>query len=96
ATNSYRNTVACAYLVNRFVNPILYNFFKIRGMELNQEGFALSEMIQLIFRTRLREDLPIDLYIPSRRMRMILENFLQGLPLDDGFDEIFRLNMYKK
>ncbi|MGL5647040.1 MAG: hypothetical protein ACRDDY_04250 [Clostridium sp.] len=96
ATNMYQNVSCCAYLINRFVHPVVYNFFSFRGYEINENGMALSEIIQFIFRTKLRNGEPIDLYIPSRRMRMILENFLDELPLDDGFEEIFKFNMYKK
>lgn len=77
ATNDYANRDVVAYVVNRFVNTNIMNFFKSRGIEPNEELFALSEMIQCIWRSAIRNDKPITLYVPSKRMRGLLENWIE-------------------
>jgi phosphoribosyl-AMP cyclohydrolase len=46
------------------------------GVNLDEDLFALSEMIQFIWRSRIREGKPIDLFVPSGRMRTILKAWL--------------------
>lgn len=77
ATNDYANRDVVAYVVNRFVNTNIMNFFKSRGIEPNEELFALSEMIQCIWRSAIRNDKSITLYVPSKRMRGLLENWIE-------------------
>lgn len=76
ATNKYRDRVAVAYMVNIFMNPIVKNFFLSNGVEIEEDEYALSEMLQLIFRSAIREGNPIKVYIPSKRMRELLEDWL--------------------
>ena len=64
--------------MNRFINPIVKQFFKDRGVTANEELYALSELLQWIFRSQIRDGKPIDLYLPSRRMREILETWLES------------------
>jgi len=78
ATNEYQNRNACAYLVNRFENPIIQTYFRQYGLEVNEDLFALSELVQWLFRSAIRNGEPISLYIPSRRMRKLLEDWLNG------------------
>lgn len=76
ATNNYRGADSVAYLVNRFVNPNVINFFADKGISIDQDGFALAEMIQWIWRSAIRDNKEINLYIPSRRMRGLLLDWL--------------------
>ena len=78
ATNEYRNKKNLAYCVNVFNNPILNKFFIVKGVEIDEETYALSEMIQWLFRSQLRDGKPINLYIPSERMRTLLINWLDN------------------
>lgn len=85
ATNDYSDRQILAYLVNRFYNPILRRMFKrVYGINLDENRFALSEMIQWIWRSRIRQaalpknEREIDLYIPSARMRNLLQRWLDG------------------
>jgi hypothetical protein len=78
ATNEYASIHSMAYLVNRFHTPQSVNFFKYRGVELNQELWALSEMIQWIWRGSIRNNEPMNLYIPSKRMRELLLDWLNN------------------
>lgn len=78
ATNDYKDKESLAYAINRFIHPYKYKFFKSRGVEVNEEMYALSELIQWIWRSRIREGKPINLYIPSKRMRTLLIDYLEG------------------
>jgi hypothetical protein len=78
ATNKYQNKHNLAYLVNRYMNPAVYSFFKAKGVEPDQDLFALSEMVQWIFRSAIRNGEPINLYVPSERMRNLLESWVNS------------------
>lgn len=76
ATNDYREKVNCAYLVNRFLNPMEQGFFSDKGITVDEDIWALGELIQWLFRSAIREDKEIKLYIPSKRMRELLIKWL--------------------
>lgn len=82
ATNDYRHKLSIAYVINVFMNPIILNFFDANGIKITreeQENYALSEMLQWLWRSALREGQEVSLYIPSVRMRRILKQWL-GIP----------------
>lgn len=76
ATNKYRDRNTVAYLANRFADPCITNFFSSRGISIDGDHFALSEMLQFIWRSAIRDDKPITVYIPSKRMRDLLINWI--------------------
>lgn len=78
STNEYMDRYSLVYTINRFYNPMLIKHFSSIGHPLNQDLFALSEMIQWIWRSRIRKDEPIDIYIPSDRMRGLLHDWIDG------------------
>lgn len=78
ATNKYRDRDTVAYLINRYNSPAIINFFKDRGAEVDEDAFALSEMLQFIWRTAIRDGKPINVYIPSKRMRNLLKDWLNN------------------
>ena len=77
ATNEYKNKKSIAYLTNRYLNPYIKNFFLNKGVNVNEDEFALSEMIQFIFRAAIRDKKEIYVYIPSKRMRTLLKNWIK-------------------
>lgn len=79
ATNEYRNRIAVAYLINKYFNPYVKNFFIKNGVSVDDKSFAISEMLQFIWRSAIRDDKEIWLYIPSSRMRMLLEQWINNL-----------------
>ena len=87
ATNEYRSKTDIAYMVNRFVDPNLMKFFSTRGITINADHFALAEMLQWIWRSAIRDDKPIRVYIPSRRMRELLQNWIEDMCKGDNIDE---------
>lgn len=78
ATNEYKDRTAIAYLVNKYFNPHIKNFFYSHDIKIDEDGYALSEMLQFIWRSAIRENNPIQIYIPSSRMRNILSKWLNG------------------
>ncbi|MBT2736198.1 DEAD/DEAH box helicase family protein [Bacillus sp. ISL-7] len=78
ATNDYVDKEVCIYLANRFMNPVEKKFFEYHKVNVDEDFWALSELIQWLFRSRIRRGEPIELYIPSSRMRGLLEKYLNG------------------
>jgi len=79
ATNVYDTKISLAYLLNRFLNPLDKGFFEDKQVKINEELWALSEIIQWIWRSRIRKgENPINLYIPSERMRNLLIRYLNN------------------
>ncbi len=76
ATNDYKHTTAVAYMANRYLKPTMKHFFEGYGIEVNEDVFALSELIQFVFRSSIRDKKPIDVFIPSKRMRTLFINWL--------------------
>lgn len=76
ATNEYKDRTNCAYLINRFDIPVITQFFTARGVDVDIDTWALSELIQWLFRSGIREENEINLYIPSSRMRNLLKKWL--------------------
>jgi hypothetical protein len=79
ATNEFRYKKYLAYCINRFLNPYLKNYFIEHNVQVYEDKYALSEMIQWIWRSAIREGKDIHLYIPSLRMRTLLKNWLDEL-----------------
>ncbi|WP_440110308.1 hypothetical protein [Paenibacillus sp. QZ-Y1] len=77
ATNDFRHTKYLAYAVNRYMNPIIEGFFVERGVRVNQELWATSELIQWIWRSSIRDDNKVYIYLPSKRMRDLLITWLE-------------------
>jgi hypothetical protein len=76
ATNEYKERDCLAYCLNVFLNPIVEQFFHSKGVKVFEDGFALSELLQWIWRSAIREQNQINLYIPSSRMRGLLYAYL--------------------
>lgn len=77
ATNKYRNYSLCMYAVNIFKNPIEVNYLKSQGIEPDEDMFSLSEAIQFIWRGSIREGKPMRLLVLSKRIRKLLEDWLE-------------------
>lgn len=89
ATNKYRNKFVIAYVINKFFNPLLKNFFTNKGVEIDEDSFAVSEMVQFIWRSGIRDGKEIYIYIPSNRMRTLLKEWIANqnyIEVDNGTD----------
>lgn len=78
ASNDYAESRYLAYLLNRYNNPIIKHWFLDHGVKLDDDQFALSELVQWIWRSAIRNDQEIHVFIPSARMRSILINWLNS------------------
>ena len=76
ATNDYAHCTNLAYMINRFEDPNLLKFLTSRGCVIDQEQCALSDMLQWLWRSAIRNGKSINLYIPSRRMRELLISWM--------------------
>jgi hypothetical protein len=78
ATNDYRRVASVAYLVNVFHNPLIKSYFESMDVPVYEDLYALSQMVQWIWRSRIREKEPINVFIPSERMRGLLKRWLDA------------------
>lgn len=76
ASNEYALKTSVVYPVNRYFNPGIKNFFTKHGIYVDEDGFALSEMLQFIWRSAIRDGKEIWIYIPSKRMRNLLKSWI--------------------
>lgn len=77
-TNNYRHKTTLAYTVNIFPNACLANFLHAKGIPLNRDMYATSEMVQWIWRSAIRDGKEITAYVPSSRMRRLLMNWIEA------------------
>lgn len=78
ATNEHRHKQALAYLCNIFQIPVIKGYFEAKGIKVDEELYALSEMVQWVWRSAIRDGKPITIYIPSDRMRTLFKNWLNS------------------
>ena len=79
ASNEWRHKTAVAYLANRFSLPELRSFFESQGIDICENVYALSEMLQWLWRSAIRDDKEpkdVHVFIPSERMRELLKLWL--------------------
>lgn len=76
ATNEYKDRFNLAYLLNLYPNPMVVKASAMKGYPVKEEIFALSEMVQWIWRSAIREGNEINIYVPSSRMRTLLQRWL--------------------
>lgn len=72
ATNKYSDCYNLAYCINFYLHPAVSQFFKQKSILVDEDLYSLSEMIQWIWRSRIRKGESINIYIPSIRMRKLL------------------------
>lgn len=83
ASNKWRTYTILAYALNVFPHYSEQALFRIMGVPLNRDEYALSTMVQWIWRSAIRDGEAVRIYIPSRRMRELLyawmESFREGV-----------------
>ena len=84
ASNEYKDRTAVAYLVNKYFNPFIKNFFTSNGVKVDEDGYAISEMLQFLWRSGIRDGKRITVYIPSKRMRELLINWIEEQTYEEG------------
>ena len=76
ATNDYAEYGLCMYAMNIFKNPVVVQYMKANGAVVDEDAFSLSEMIQFLWRGCIRKGEPMKLLVLSKRMRTLLEEWL--------------------
>lgn len=79
ATNNYRNKTCLAYVINVFMNVGEKVFFTAAGIDVDEDAYALSTMIQWVWRSAIRDGEEIYLYIPSKRMRTLFTDWMYSV-----------------
>lgn len=77
STNNYKEYELCMYAVNLFKNPVEVNYLISNGISVDEDTFALSEMIQFVWRGAIREGKPMKVLVLSTRMRNLLIKWLE-------------------
>lgn len=95
ATNNYRNCSNLAYLTNRFMPPFYTIMFSRYNLSIDNDAFALSEMLQWIWRSAIRNNKNINIYIPSERMRNLFIGWLAFVAHDECPANATSANIYK-
>ena len=72
-TNEFREKKSLAYLINFFMQPDIKQFIDHYHIDFDEDLFSLSTLLQWIWRSQIRDGQPIDIYIPSERMRGLLK-----------------------
>ena len=57
---------------------MIKQFFIDKNVTIDEDTWALSELLQWIFRSAIREHKEINIYIPSERMRNLLLEWLNS------------------
>ena len=76
ARNDWRDRTALYYPINVFMNPSVSRYYESHGGHLDEEKYALSTLIQWIWRSAIRDGNEIYLYVPPRRMRTLLIDWI--------------------
>lgn len=80
ATNEFANRHQLAYCLNVYPITWMKSFLdKNDGVQVDRDMYALSVLIQWMFRSAVRKGEEVWLYIPSRRMRTLLTQWLDNL-----------------
>lgn len=79
AENKYSSKKNLAYIPNVFMNGSRKSYLLSRGVDVDDDTYALSTMVQWIWRSAIRNGEDVNIYIPSRRMRELLINWMDGL-----------------
>ncbi|WP_257150238.1 hypothetical protein [Bacillus cereus] len=56
ATNEYTMATTCIYLANRYMNPMIKCFFHSYDIKVSEDLFALSELLQWLFWSAIRNE----------------------------------------
>lgn len=78
ATNQYSDRTVLVYLLNVFPNPLFKNYLENDNFQFNEDDYALSALLQWIWRSAIRNGKKVTIYIPAPRMRQLLTDWLNG------------------
>ena len=76
ATNNYAHKNVLVHVYNRYCNIPVKSYLQDYGSPVDDDSIALSEMVQWIWRSAIREDKPIKIYYLNSRMENLINNWL--------------------
>lgn len=79
AENKYGCKNTLAYVLNVYMNVPRKHYLSCNGAIIDDDTYALSTMVQWIWRSAIRNGEEISIYIPSRRMRTLLVGWMNRL-----------------
>lgn len=79
ATNAYSNCTAVAFCADVYCSPEVKNYFAAYNQPMSDDVFALSMLIQFVWRSAIRNGKHIDLYLPSSRMRTLFVDWIDRI-----------------
>lgn len=88
--NDFGDRHLLAYLINIYRRPEVLRYYRQHGFETQQEGYALTVMLQWIWRSAIRNGEPVELYLPSRRMRRILMQWM--LECEEDYKRLYKIS----
>ena len=74
-TNDYAHCSHLIYLYDQHMNPLIARWLEDNSRAFD-DAYALTELIQWVWRSRVRKGQQITLYLPSPRMRRLMEEWL--------------------
>lgn len=74
-TNDYANCSHLIYLYDKHPTPPITQWLNA-STKVFADAYALTELIQWVWRSRIRQSEPITLYLPSPRMKRLLQDWL--------------------
>ena len=77
-TNDYAHCSHLIYLYDQYPHPFITRWLGVSSMEF-ADAYALTELIQWVWRSRVRRGEPITVYLPSIRMRQLFEEWLKSI-----------------
>ena len=77
ATNNYREKTVLAYCVNVHFHTGQKMYYRRHGVQLDENMYALSTMVQWIWRSAIRDGKEVWVYVPSKRMRNLLQDWIE-------------------
>jgi len=78
ATNDYADKKVMFYLYSKFPNVFISPFCKEKGVSIDEDMYALSSMLQWLWRGCIRKGEPMKVVILSKRMRDLFKEWLDG------------------
>lgn len=79
ATNEFKHKSCLIHCYDRYPNACVESYLTDHYVPIDRERFALSELLQWVWRSQIRDGKPIHLHIESSRMKKI---FLEWLSVD--------------
>ena len=78
ATNDYADKKVMFYLYSKFPNVFISPFCKDKGADIDSDKYALSSMLQWLWRGCIRKSEPMEVVILSKRMRDLFKEWLDS------------------